>query len=97
MVKKAVICFKISLKWRIVTKTTNKVTEKYCYNIKNQLKEVSKEEGKNSNVDLKQSKIWSFTYDEQGNTIKEEDSTETNIYEYKLNSYLEGEVPLTEG
>ena len=62
-----------------LTKTTNEVTEKYCYNIKNQLKEVYKEEGNSNNIHCK---MWSFTYDKQGNTIKEEDSTGNNIYIY---------------
>ena len=62
-----------------LTKTTNEVTEKYCYNIKNQLKEVYKEEGNSNNIPCK---IWSFTYDKQDNTIKEETNIGSNNYEY---------------
>ena len=62
-----------------LTKTTNEVTEKYCYNIKNQLKEVYKEEGNSNNIPCK---MWSFTYDKQGNTITEETSNGGNLFEY---------------
>ena len=75
-----------------LTKTTNEITEKYCYNIMNQLKEVYQEKGNSTHIrslskfDLTKCKIWSFTYDKQGNTIKEETNTGNNIFEYKLNS-----------
>nr|WP_278046065.1 RHS repeat-associated core domain-containing protein [Clostridium saccharobutylicum] len=54
-----------------LTKTTNDITEKYIYNAKNQLKELHNNLGINY-----------FTYDKQGNTIKEETSTGNNIFEY---------------
>ena len=54
-----------------LTKTTNNITEQYVYNVKNQLKEIQKENTKNI-----------FTYDKQGNTIKEETSSGNNLFEY---------------
>ena len=52
-----------------LTKTTNDITEKYVYNVKNQLKEVYREKGNSTQVpslskfDLAKYKIWSLTYD----------------------------------
>ncbi|MBB6624498.1 hypothetical protein [Clostridium gasigenes] len=43
-----------------LTKTTNDITDKYVYNVKNQLKEL-----------YNKNEINYFTYDKQGNTIKE--------------------------
>lgn len=54
-----------------LTKTTNDITEKYVYNVKNQLKELHNNSGINH-----------FTYDKQGNTIKEETQNGNNIFEY---------------
>ncbi|WP_252238404.1 hypothetical protein [Clostridium sp. VAP51] len=41
-----------------LSKTTNDITEKYVYNVKNQLKELHNKNGANY-----------FTYDKQGNTL----------------------------
>ncbi|ACD22143.1 YD repeat containing protein [Clostridium botulinum B str. Eklund 17B (NRP)] len=54
-----------------LSKTTNYITEKYVYNVKNQLKELHNKNGVNY-----------FTYDKQGNTIKEETKDGNNIFEY---------------
>ena len=71
-----------------LTKTTNHITEKYVYNVKNQLKEVYREKGNStqlpslSKFDVAKYKIWSLTYDKQGNTLKEETTSGTNSFEY---------------
>ena len=54
-----------------LTKTTNDITEKYVYNVKNQLKEI---QGKGTKT--------IFTLDKQGNTLKEETNTGVNSFEY---------------
>ena len=54
-----------------LTKTTNDITEKYVYNVKNQLKELCHKDGVNY-----------FTYDRQGNTLNEETTQGTNSFEY---------------
>ncbi len=54
-----------------LSKATNDITEKYVYNVKNQLKEISTNNTKRF-----------FTYDNQGNTIKEETKDGNNIFEY---------------
>ena len=54
-----------------LTKTTNDITEKYVYNVKNQLKEI---QGKGTKT--------IFTLDKQGNTLKEETTQGTNLFEY---------------
>ncbi|WP_294354435.1 RHS repeat-associated core domain-containing protein [uncultured Clostridium sp.] len=71
-----------------LTKTTNDITEKYVYNVKNQLKEVYQEKGNSTHLrslskfDLAKYKIWSLTYDKQGNTLKEDTNSGTNSFEY---------------
>ena len=54
-----------------LTKITNDITEKYVYNVKNQLKELHNK-----------TRVIFFTHDKQGNTLKEETSTGTNSFEY---------------
>ncbi|APC40326.1 RHS repeat-associated core domain-containing protein [Clostridium estertheticum] len=54
-----------------LTKTTNDITDKYVYNVKNQLKELHQDSGTNH-----------FTYDKQGNTIKEDSNLGANTFEY---------------
>ena len=54
-----------------LSKTTNDITEKYIYNVKNQLKELHHKDGINY-----------FTFDKQGNTIKEKTSNGINLFEY---------------
>ena len=53
-----------------LSKTTNSITEKYVYNVKNQLKELHHKGGINF-----------FSYDKQGNTLCEKTSTGNNIFE----------------
>ena len=52
-------------------KTTNDISEKYCQNVKNQLQQIVRENDKIL-----------FTYDKQGNTIKEETNTGNKIFKY---------------
>ncbi|WP_294355188.1 RHS repeat-associated core domain-containing protein [uncultured Clostridium sp.] len=71
-----------------LTKITNDITEKYVYNVKNQLKEVYQKKGNSTHLrslskfDLAKYKIWSLTYDKQGNTLKEDTNSGTNSFEY---------------
>lgn len=54
-----------------LTKSTNDITEKYVYNVKNQLKEIHHKDG-----------VIFFTFDKQGNTLKEETTSGTISFEY---------------